>query len=220
MASRSGPVRVLLVDDHDLVRVAIRRLLESSGRDILIDEAGDAESALSMAREHSPDLVMLDITMPGIGGIEATKRFRHFFPHIKVLILTAHNEGLFPRRVLSEGAHGYITKGCSEMEMLTAIDRVLGGGKYIALEIAQRLAMDAIEGHDGSPFDNLSSRELQTVLMTAKGKRNNEIADALHVSPKTISTYRSRAMEKLNVDSTGGLVRLAMQHGLIESGAD
>ena len=98
MASRSGQVRVLLVDDHDLVRVAIRRLLESSGRDILIDEDGDAESALSMAREHSPDLVMLDITMPGIGGIEATKRFRHFFPHIKILILTAHNEGLFPRR--------------------------------------------------------------------------------------------------------------------------
>lgn len=212
----AGMIKLLLVDDHDLVRTAIRRLLESSGRVAEVLEASSAESALALVRSESPDVVLMDLAMPGLGGFEATRRIHQQFPHTKVIILSAHSDGPFPRRLLSEGAQGYLTKGSNEDEVLTAIDRVLRGQKYIAAEIAQKIAMESLSGQGESPFDSLSSRELQIVIHTARGKRNNEIAEALFISPKTVSTYRGRAMEKLGVSSTGSLVRLAMQHGLLD----
>jgi two-component system invasion response regulator UvrY len=209
-------IKVLLVEDQQLIRFAFRQLLAGSEDVSEVREAEDAECGLAIAREWAPDVVLLDLVMPGIGGLGAIERFRRHHPRSKILILTAHGDGPFPRRAIAEGAHGFLTKGSSFDEVINAIRHVCKGGKYIQSEVAQRLAMDAIEGKQESPFDVLSSRELQIVLMIAEGKRNNDIADSLHVSPKTVSTYRTRALEKLNVSSTGALVSMAMQYGLLE----
>jgi len=212
-----GIVKLLLVDDHELVRTGIRHLLQASGCIAEIFEASDAESALALIEREAPQVVLMDLAMPGLGGFEATQRICQQHPHTRVIILSARGDGPLPRRVLEAGAHGYLNKGCSETEMLAAIERVLRGQKYIAAEVAQKMAMESLNGQGDSPFDSLSSRELQIVIRTARGERNQQIASVLGISPKTVSTYRSRAMEKLGVDTTGSLVRLVMQHGLLDA---
>lgn len=211
-------IGVMLVDDHDLVRTGIRRLLEdrASKQHIqVVAEAATGEEAIEQVRSEHPDVVLMDVNMPGIGGLEATRRMLQINPQLKLIALTVHAEGPFPRRLLEAGASGYLTKGCGADEMITAIKKVYHGERYIAAEIAQKLAFSTLPGSESSPFDLLSQREMQILLMIARGSRTGEISKQLHLSPKTVSTYKSRLYDKLEVGSEAELVRLALQHNVL-----
>jgi len=212
-------IRVLLVDDHGLVRTGIRRLLEDHGRERGIEvvaEAASGEEALELSRQEPPDVVLMDVNMPGIGGLEATRRLLQHEPSIKVIALTVHARGPVPKRLLEVGATGYLTKGCSVDEMITAIVRVARGERYLCAEIAEQLALSLIPSHGESPLDTLSYRELQILLLITEGHKGQAISQQLHLSPKTVSTYKRRLLEKLGVQSDAELMRLAMKQGLVE----
>jgi two-component system invasion response regulator UvrY len=209
-------IRVMLVDDHDLVRTGVRRLLEDSPLIKVIAEASDGEQAYRMVKENRPDVVLMDLQMPGVGGLEATRKILQYDDGIRVIILTVHAEEPFPTKLLKTGASGYLTKGCSPDEMVNAIKRVHTGKKYLGNEIAQQLALTVMPGGEKSPLDILSERELQVMLMVTQGEKIQKIADKLHLSPKTVSTYRYRIFEKLAVKSDVELTHFAIRHGLMD----
>lgn len=212
-------IRVLVVDDHDLVRNGIRRLLEDRSEQAgitVVGEADSGEDAIEKARTLSPDVILMDVNMPGIGGLEAVRRVLSHQPEIRVIVVTVHAEGPFPKRLLEAGASGYLTKGCDITEMVAAIKTVSQGGRHISADIAQSLALSMLPGGDDSPFDKLSQREMQILLMITQGQKAQLISEKLHLSPKTISTYKSRLHEKLKVGNDVELIRLAIQHGLLE----
>ncbi|HEV57696.1 MAG TPA: two-component system response regulator UvrY [Phycisphaerales bacterium] len=212
-------IRVLVVDDHDLVRTGIRRLLEdrrdSDGIEV-VGEADSGEAAVEAVRSLSPDVLLMDVNMPGIGGLEAIRRILLHESAPRIIVVTVHSEGPFPRRLLEAGAVGYLTKDCHIDEMIQAIRTVHRGGKHISSEIAQQLALSMLPGGNESPFERLSQREMQILLMITQGHRPQVISDKLCLSPKTVSTYKSRLHDKLNVKSDVEMIRLAIQHGLIE----
>lgn len=212
-------ITLLLVDDHELVRKGIRRLIEDyslkEGIEV-VAEAATGEQAISIIRDCDIDVVLMDVNMPGIGGLEATRRMMQINPQLKIIVLTVHAEGPFPKRLLEAGAAGYLTKGCVVDEMVRAVKRVVEGKRYIAAEIAQQLALSLLPGADKSPFDTLSQREMQILLMITQGHKVQNISRQLCISPKTVSTYKSRLQRKLNVKSDVELVRLAIQHGMLE----
>ena len=212
-------VKLLLVDDHELVRRGIRRLIDdhSTKEGIeVVAEASTGEDAIEMVRKYAPDVVFMDVNMPGIGGLEATRRMLQIRPDLKIIVITVHADGPFPKRLLEAGAVGYLTKGCAVDEMVTAIKHVIQGQRYIAAEIAQQLALSLLPGAEKSPFDALSQREMQILLMITQGQKVQGISKKLCLSPKTVSTYKSRLQEKLNVKSDVELIRLAIQHGMLE----
>ncbi len=212
-------VDVLLVDDHELVRTGLRRILESNPDFRVVGEAVDGESAVRLARELSPDLVMMDINMPGMGGIEATRKICRHDPKIRVIAVTVHEETPFPEKLHDAGALGYITKGCAAEEMFEAIRTVMDGRPFISGEVSKRMTLARLTGlAPESPFVDLSQREIQVLLMITQGKKNQEISDQLCLSPKTISTYRHRLFEKLGVENDVELTHLALRHGLIDAG--
>lgn len=215
-------IKLLLVDDHQLVRTGIRRLLEDKASETGIDVVGEAssgEEAITLAHTRRPDVVMMDVSMPGIGGMEATRRLLCHDPDLKIIALTVHTEGPFPRRLLKIGAKGYLTKGCAVEEMILAIRKAFSGEHYISSDIAQQLALEGMPGGaQDSPFDALSQREMQVLLMITEGYRSQAISKQLCLSPKTISTYKSRLQEKLKVKTDVELVRLALQHGVLRQG--
>lgn len=209
-------ISVMLVDDHDLVRTGIRRLL-SDVRGIRVDsEARSGEEALEMVRRKRPDVVLMDVSMPGIGGMEATRKLTKTYPDLKVVVLTVHIDDPFPSRLLQAGAVGYLTKASSVDEMVQAIGDVAAGKRYICSEIAQSLALSMLPGGDDSPFDALSQREMQILLMLTQGEKPKGIAEKLHLSPKTISTYRYRLYEKLGVRNDAEMTRMSIRHGLMD----
>ena len=212
-------IKVLLVDDHDLVRTGIHRLLEDragmTGIEV-VGEASTGEEAFDQVRKLKPDVVLMDVNMPGIGGLEATRRLTQSHKELKVIVLTVHAQGPFPKRLLEAGAVGYLTKGCGVDEMITAIKRVTRGERYVSAEIAQQLALSLLPGSTESPFDALSRREMQILLMITQGQKTQAISDKLNLSPKTVSTYKSRLHEKLSVHNDLELMRLAVQHGMLE----
>jgi len=165
-------------------------------------------------RERRPDIALIDIQMPGIGGLEASQRVRRFEPDCRVIILTAHSEGPLPRALLETGVAGFLTKGCAFEEMQEAITRVSAGERYVSRDVAQRLALDAVAGGENNPFDRLTGRELQVALMLVSGETNREISEALLLSPKTVTTYRQRILAKLEVRTLADLLRLAIQYNL------
>lgn len=207
-------VSVLIADDHELVRAGVRRLLEDLGCTV-VAEASTGEEAVERVRALRPDIALIDIQMPGIGGLEASQRVRRFVPECRVVILTAHGEGPLPRALLETGVAGFLTKGCAFEEMDEAIRKVADGERYVSQDVAQRLALDAVEGGgNGNPFDRLTARELQVALMMVTGEANREISEALRLSPKTVTTYRRRILSKVEVRSLADLLRLAIQHNL------
>ncbi len=208
-------IRVMLVDDHDLIRYGLRRLLEDQSGIVVVDEASSGEDALEQVRDSKPEVVLMDINMPGIGGFEATTRMHQSHPEIKIIVLTVHSEGPLPRRLLEAGAVGYLTKGCPVEEMVEAIQKVHSGQKYIAPSIAQQLALSMLPGSE-SLLDLLSQRELQVLIMISRGMRTNKISEKLHLSPKTVSTYRKRLHDKLNVSNDVEMMHMAIKHGLLE----
>jgi two-component system, NarL family, invasion response regulator UvrY len=209
-------ISVVIVDDHALVRLGMRRLLEDV-RDIkVIGEAESGEEAINLVKEAKPDVVLMDLKMPGIGGLDATRRLMRVNPKLKIIVVTVCREGPFPDRLVRAGAAGYITKGTNAEELITAIRKVVAGQIYITLEIAQSMALRQVSNAAKSPFAQLSERELQVMYMVTQGTKINAIAKQLCLSPKTVNTYRYRLYEKLNVDNDVKLTHLALQYGMID----
>jgi two-component system invasion response regulator UvrY len=208
-------INVMLVDDHDLVRKGIRRLLDDSSGIRVIAEATDGEQAIRQIRKQKPDVILMDISMPGIGGLEATRKITQVSPDMKVIVVTIHEDDPFPKRLLEAGAAGYITKGCDVDEIIQAIQSVYSGNQYITPVVAQKLALSFVNKRGKSLMDELTQREVQVMLMVVKGDSNREISEKLCLSPKTTSTYRGRLFEKLGVGNDVELTRFAIRHGLI-----
>lgn len=209
-------IKVLLVDDHELVRLGVRRLLQDINGIKVVGEASAGEDAIRLAKELIPDVVLMDVQMPGIGGLEATRKMIRHNPDIKILALTVCDDEPYPSRLLQAGAAGYITKGCSSEEMIRAIRTIHAGQRYISSEIAQQLALKRFTKAEESPLDILSERELQIMLMITSGQKVQEISTKLCLSPKTVNSYRYRIFEKLSINSDVELTLLAIRLGLVE----
>jgi two-component system invasion response regulator UvrY len=214
-------INIMLVDDHRLVRAGMKRVLQEVEDMRVVAEAGSGEEALEMMRTQMPDVVLMDINMPGVGGLETTRRAMQRYPTLKIIVVSMHLEEPYPSRMLAAGAAGYISKDSAADEMVAAIRRVHGGGHYVAADVAGNLAASIVKGPQGaSPFDQLSQRETQVMLMVTKGHSTQDISDRLHLSPKTVSTYRYRLFEKLGVGNDVELTRMAMRYGLLEDKAE
>ena len=211
-------ITVLLVDDHDLVRAGIRRMLDDIEGIRVVAEARSGEEAVRLGRELKPrpQVILMDVKMPGIGGFEATRKLLRIDPDLKILIVTICDNDLYPARLLQVGAAGYLTKGSSMNEMIQAIRAVAAGQRYISPEIASRLAFRHVTDREDSPFEALSERELQVMFMITRGTKVQDIADQLCLSPKTVNSYRYRIFEKLDITNDVELTLLAIRHGLVE----
>ena len=209
-------IDVLLIDDHALVRTGIRRLLEDSGQIQIAGEADCGEDGVTLAQQLNPDVILMDVSMPGIGGVEACRRILQRDSSQKIIVLTIHNEQTFPKRMLEIGARGYLTKECGVDEMLLAIQQVYNGKAYIAPSIAQQLALSLLPGNQHNPIDRLSRREFQVMLMISHGLTNAAISEKLCLSPKTVSTYRLRLLEKLGAQNEVDLIKIAVEQGMVE----
>ncbi|ATC87026.1 UvrY/SirA/GacA family response regulator transcription factor [Pseudoalteromonas sp. NZS127_1] len=210
-------INVLLVDDHELVRTGIKRILDDVRGFKVIGEAKTGEEAVQFCRQHAPNIVLMDMNMPGMGGLEATKKICRYCPDVKIIVLTVNCEDPFPSKVMQIGAHGFLTKGAGSDEMVRAIRCVHAGQRYIAPEIAQQIALAQVTGRtDENPFQSLSERELQIMLMITKGEKAQNIAERLNLSSKTVNSYRYRMFEKLNVGGDVELTHLAIRHKMID----
>ncbi|HUA80948.1 MAG TPA: response regulator [Dyella sp.] len=208
-------IDVVLVDDHELVRTGFRMIL--SQPDIRIcGEAGTAEEGLRLIRATKPHIALVDVHMPGMSGIELTERVARANLPTHVIVVTVVDDARFPKRLLDAGAHGYLTKSCAAEELLNAVRQVAAGRRYLAPVVAQQLALATLDG-EGSPFDQLSSRELEVAMMLVRGKALTAIGEQLNLSPKTVSTYKQRLMEKLQVDHVISLAHLMTVHGLLDT---
>lgn len=210
-------IKVFLVDDHELVRTGIRRLLDDTSGIKVVGEAETGEEAFVEVKKIKPDVVLMDVNMPGIGGLEATRKLLQVNPSLKIIVVTIHAVEPFPTRLLEAGASGYLTKDCGINEIVNAIRAVCEGERYISADIAQEIALNVMPGSPQSPFQTLSQREMQVMMMVTQGQNVQQISDKLCLSPKTISTYRHRLFEKLNVDNDVELTRLAIRHGMIDN---
>ncbi len=209
-------INVLIVDDHDIVCAGVGRLLSDVKGLNVIGDARSGEEAVKIAKEKRPHVVLMDVKMPGIGGLEATRKMLRNNPEIKVIALTVYGEEPFPSKLLQAGAVGYLTKGSSIDEMVMAIKTVYSGKRYIGPDIAQQLALKKVIDADGSPLDLLSERELQVMMMITAGQKVQDISDKLCLSPKTVNSYRYRLFDKLGVDSDVELTHLAIRHGILD----
>ncbi len=209
-------IKVLIVDDHGLIRSGLKTLLDSAEDIEVIGDVGTGEDAIEFTKEHQPNVIVMDIRMPGIGGLEATRKIAHAFPESRILALSSCDEEPFPSALLEVGATGFLGKGRSDAEMLTAVRAVASGQQYLSLETAQAIEerMRAPEG--GSPFNTLSIKELQVALMLIGGKKNKHIADKMYIEPKTVSTYRSRIYKKMLITTDVELTLLALRHGIVD----
>ena len=216
-SNNNSPINVLIVDDHDLVRHGFKSLLGTQDDIEVVETLSSGEEAVNWCRdqEGNIDIILMDVNMPGIGGIEATHRISHAWPGIGIIIVTVHDDGPLPKQLLNGGARGYLSKGNGVDEMMSAIKDVHMGKHYIAKDIAQQLALSVLPG-EANPIDTLSMREIQVLMMVAQGTRTQEISKILNLSPKTISTYRKRLYEKLDVASDIEMLHLAMKHGVLD----
>lgn len=208
---------ILVADDHDLVRMGIVRMLADVEGFHVVGEAKTGEEAVRLARDLKPCIVLMDVKMPGIGGLEATRKVLTASDMTKVIAVTALADEMFPERLMKAGASGYVTKGAGFDEIIDAIKTVLSGKLYMSTSIAQQLALKNFGGKgDSSPFELLSERELQTAIMIANGHKVQEIADSFCVSPKTVNSYRYRIFDKLNLNSDVELALLAVKHKILD----
>ncbi|MBB3226972.1 two-component system invasion response regulator UvrY [Luteibacter sp. Sphag1AF] len=209
-------INVVLVDDHELVRTGFRMILQQHPDVRIRGEAGTAEEGMRLIRSTGPDLALIDVHMPGMSGVELTERIVRAKLRTNVVILTVVDDARFPKRLLDAGALGYLTKACSAEELMSAVRQVASGKRYLAPSVAQQLALATLDGSD-SPFDSLSSREMEVAMMLVRGMPLTMIGDRLNLSPKTVSTYKQRLMEKLHVDHIVGLAHLMTVHGLLDT---
>ncbi len=209
-------INILVVDDHRLFRLGVAKMLPECKGFKVVGEAESAELGVSLARKLRPNVVLMDIIMPGIGGLEAIARIRRIDRHIRVVALTACVANPFPVQALKAGAVGYLTKGVSPEELHAAIRRVYMGKRYLCADVARQLAEKAFDADFDSPFDLLSGREMQIMLMIVNCRKVSDISADLHLSPKTVNSYRYRIFDKLGVTSDVELVLLAVRFGMTQ----
>lgn len=211
-------VKILIVDDHDLMRMGLSRMLNDVDGFSVVGEASSGEDALKMCRELQPDLILMDVKMPGIGGVEATRRLLAVNDKAKVMAVTSCEDDLYPSRLLQAGASAYITKRTQPEEVIKAIKMVMSGRSYVSHEIAQQLALKNTSSRqdDSSPFEQLSERELQIATMIIRGEKPVTIAEKLNITSKTINSYRYRIFEKFDINSDVELVHLAIKHKIFD----
>ncbi|MDA7793421.1 UvrY/SirA/GacA family response regulator transcription factor [Glaciecola sp.] len=210
-------VKIVLVDDHELVRTGIRLILERVAGFVVVAEAKSGEDAIRYCRKDAPDIVLMDVNMPGIGGLEATKQIVRLSENTRVICLSMHTENPIPAKVMQMGASGFITKDAEPEEMIRAVHKVAAGQKYVSPDIAQQIAIGKLDFNDANPFEQLSDRELEITLMLVKGQRVPGIANSLNISAKTVNTYRYRMFEKLDISTDVELTHLALRYKLITS---
>lgn len=211
----SSPIKVLLVDDHAVVRMGFKMLIESAEDIKVIAEAESGEQGVKFYVEHQPDVVVMDITMPGIGGLEAIDRIMAKDNSAKILVLSAHEDSVHPKRVLNAGAMGYLTKRSAAEELIKAIRMVASRKMYLEANIAQQMAIQQLNG-EKNPVDVLSDREFEVFMSLAKGQTTNEIADILSLSPRTVGTHLYNIKQKLNANNSAEIALIAMRSGLID----
>lgn len=209
-------ISVVLVDDHELVRTGFRMILSQQPGIEIVGEAADGEQGLALIRSAKPDVALVDVHMPKLSGIELTDRVRRHKLATRIVILTVVNEAPFPKRLIEAGASGYLTKGCAADELVSAVRKVADGRRYLAPDVAELLALGAIDGNKTSPFEALSTRELDVAIKLSQGQDMQQIAARLKLSAKTVATYKYRLFEKLGVDNPVALAHLAHLHGLLD----
>jgi two-component system invasion response regulator UvrY len=209
-------INILLVDDHELFRAGMRSILEGHDDIKVVGEAASGEAAVDFVRKTPPDVVMMDINMPGIGGLEATRKIVRVNDEVKVIAVTVLSDDPFPAQLLEAGAKAYISKGCPADEMFEAIQNVVTGKPYLSNDVARKLSLAKLTGAGEGPLEKLSARETQVMMMITQGQSTQVISDALFLSPKTVSTYRHRLYEKLGVSNDVELTHLAIRHGLLD----
>jgi DNA-binding NarL/FixJ family response regulator len=210
-------IKVLLADDHSIVRAGLRRIVEESGDMQVVAEADDGCEAIQQVKKTDPDVAVIDISMPGLDGLEVISQLQTRHPELPILVLTMHEEGQYVVRTIQAGAMGYLTKQSAPEQLVNAIRKVHAGQRYLTDEAAEALALTIARGSDGqSLLDSLSMRELQVLRRLAMGQTNREISRAYHISIKTVDTYRARLLKKLGLRNNAELSRFAMQNQLIE----
>jgi len=210
-------IKVVIVDDHDVVRFGIRRLLEDVSELEVVGECCNGKQAVEVAKTQSVDVFLMDIQMPVLGGVEATKIIDELNIDAKIIVISGMNDDPLAISMLKSGASGYLSKGASVHEMVKAIHKVIDNGTYISPEIAQKIAISSLnDKEDVNPFDSISEREMQIAMMIFQCKKVSEIADKLCLSPKTVNSYRYRMFDKLNVVGDVQLTLLAVEHKIID----
>ena len=214
-----NPIQVILADDHPVVRAGVRKLLERLPAIDVVAEADDGRAAIGLIEEHQPDIVFMDISMPGLNGLDAAKRISKDFPKVRVIILSVHKNEEYVGRALRAGAAGYLLKDASPPEYELAIQAVVQGGSYLGPEVSKQMIESYVEkiGDTLSPLDQLKPRQREILQLIAEGKKNKQIAEHLHLSVKTIETHRGDLMKLLDIHDVAGLVRFAIRTGLVSS---
>jgi two-component system invasion response regulator UvrY len=210
-------INILIVDEQELVRTGLRHILERDPQVGSIHEVSTGERALSACRDFQPDVILLDLSLPGMSAFEITHRLRRVSDKTGIIILAVHAKSPYPNRLLDAGAQGYLTKDCESGELLKAVKAVASGERFIGIEAAKQLALSLFPGTSESPFESLSARELEILHKLTEGSRVPEIARLLCLSPKTVATYKYRIYEKLGTRSEVGLLRMVMRYGLLEA---
>lgn len=206
-------INVLVVDDHDLIRAGLARMLKDDAHIKVVGEAASGEEALTAVRNLQPDVVLMDLKMPGIGGLEATRRIKKSHDKVRIVVVSAFIDDPFLERVMDSGASAYVSKNSHISEMIKAIKLVADGQRYVSPDIAQAMALKQT---NGSPFTQLSERELQIAMMIIDCQKVQHISDKLCLSPKTVNTYRYRIFEKLEINSDVELALAAVKYGLLD----
>jgi len=209
-------IKVLIADDHAVVRQGLKRILQDAHDMVVAGEAVNGQEVLKKARAEAWDVVILDISMPGHSGLDILKELEHERPKLPVLVLSVHSEDQYAMRVLRAGASGYMTKDSAPGELVNAVRKVASGGRYVSPLLAEKLAFEIGPGSNKLPHETLSDREFQVLRMIATGKAVGEIATELSLSPKTISTYRARLLQKMNLTTNAELIHYAIRNHLIE----
>ncbi len=208
-------IKVLVVDDHKIVRDGLKQILAETSNIVVVDEAGNGNDAILFVRQNPCDVVLLDIALPGMDGLQVLQTLKQEHPNLFVLMLSMYPEEQYAIRALKAGASGYLTKDSASEELIQAISKVAQGGKYLTLSLAEKLAFNLDENTDVPPHERLSSREYQVMCKLAEGQSVGDIAAELNLSVKTVSTYRSRILEKMNLKNNAEVIRYAIKQGLV-----
>jgi DNA-binding NarL/FixJ family response regulator len=207
-------IRVVIADDHQILREGLTQLLEAAGDLQVIAQAADGHEALELARTRDFDVLLLDMSMPGKSGVELIRQVKSERPRLRILVLSMHEEHQYAVRAIRAGASGYLTKESAAGELVAAIRKVAGGRAFISAEVAERLAQESMPHSEGPPHTTLSDREFQVFRLLVNGRSVTDIAEALHLSSKTVSTHKARLMEKLGIANNADLVHYAVKHRL------
>ena len=216
-----APIKLMLVDDHEIVRTGLRMMLEAEADLEIVSEAESGEEALELVSDNVPDVIIMDVSLPGIGGVEATRVLRDRYPEIKVLVLTIHEDERYFFQMLNAGAAGYLPKRAAPTDLVTAIRTVYQGNVYLYPSLATTLVGDYLQraetgGDEQRSYDELTPRQRQVLTLVAEGLSNTEIADRLEISAKTVARHRENIMARLNLHSRTELVKYAIRKGLTE----